>query len=150
MAVKFKICIDCADPHRLADFWAGAMGYEVEDHSALIATLLENGVVTEDLTVDVHGRKGWRTAAAVRDPDAPFDPHSGVGKGMRLLFQTVPEPKTVKNRLHLDLHYGPDAYEAEADRLESLGARRLGAYDEDGAKWILMADPEGNEFCCHG
>ncbi|MEU5874957.1 VOC family protein [Glycomyces sp. NPDC047369] len=149
MSVPFKICIDCTDPHRLADFWAAAMDYVVEDHSALIAMLLEQGVVTEEHTVEVHGRKGWKTAAAVRDPEAPFDPVRGTGKGMRLLFQVVPEPKTVKNRLHLDLHYGPDNYEAEADRLEGLGATRLGAYDEDGAKWILMADPEGNEFCCH-
>lgn len=149
MSLSFKVCIDCADPHLLAAFWAEAMGYEVEDHSPLIQTLLDQGVITRELLTEVDGRLAWKTAAAVRDPDAPSDPHTGVGKGMRLLFQQVPEPKTVKNRLHLDLHYGPDDYEAQAARLETLGATRLGAYDEDGAKWILMADPEGNEFCAH-
>lgn len=149
MAVHFKICVDCTDPHRLAAFWAEAMGYVVEDHSALIAMLLEQGVVGEDDVVEVEGRKAWKTAAAVRDPDAPVNPQNGVGQGMRLLFQAVPEKKTIKNRLHLDLHYGPDDYEAQADRLEGLGATRLGAYDEDGAKWIVMTDPEGNEFCVH-
>ncbi|WP_030155581.1 VOC family protein [Glycomyces sp. NRRL B-16210] len=149
MAVHFKICIDCTDPHRLAAFWAEAMGYAVEDHSPLIEVLLQQGVVGEDAVVEVDGHKAWKTAAAVRDPDAPVNPQNGVGQGMRLLFQVVPEKKTVKNRLHLDLHYGPEDYEAQADRLEGLGATRLGAYDEDGAKWILMADPEGNEFCAH-
>ncbi|GAB3660664.1 VOC family protein [Glycomyces tarimensis] len=148
MAVKFKICIDCADPHRLAKFWAEAMDYVVEDHSPLIETLLQQGVVGDELVTEVDGHKAWKSAAAVRDPDAPVH-HNGVGLGGRILFQAVPEPKEVKNRVHLDLHYGEDRYEAEADRLEGLGATRLGAYDEDGAKWILMADPEGNEFCAH-
>ena len=149
MAVHFKICIDCTDPHRLAAFWAEAMDYVVEDNSPLIEMLLKQGVIGEDLLVEVDGRKAWKTAAAVRDPDAPVNPVNGAGQGMRLLFQTVPEKKTVKNRLHLDLHYGPEDYEAQADRLEGLGSTRLGAYDGDGAKWILMADPEGNDFCSH-
>ena len=65
----------------------------------------------------------------------------------KLLLQVVPEPKTAKNRMHLDLHV-PDI-ETEAARLESLGARRLEAEmrNELGTNWFLMADPEGNEFC---
>jgi predicted enzyme related to lactoylglutathione lyase len=71
--------------------------------------------------------------------------------GPKLLLQQVPEPKTVKNRMHLDI----DAVdiEAEANRLEALGARRVAAdpVHEHGTNWILMADPEGNEFCvCDG
>ena len=67
--------------------------------------------------------------------------------GPKLLLQRVPEPKAGKNRMHLDLHT-PDI-EAEAARLEGLGARRLepDAMDEHGTKWVLMADPDGNEFC---
>jgi len=67
--------------------------------------------------------------------------------GPKLLLQRVPEPKGGKNRMHLDLHT-PDI-EAEAARLESLGARRLepDALEEHGTKWVLMADPDGNEFC---
>jgi predicted enzyme related to lactoylglutathione lyase len=71
--------------------------------------------------------------------------------GPKLLLQEVPEPKTTKNRMHLDI----DAVdiEAEADRLESLGAQRArpDALHEHGTNWILMTDPEGNEFCvCDG
>lgn len=71
--------------------------------------------------------------------------------GPRLLVQRVPEAKAVKNRMHLDV----DAVDihAEAARLEALGARRVGAdpIHEYGTSWIVMADPEGNEFCvCDG
>jgi predicted enzyme related to lactoylglutathione lyase len=63
----------------------------------------------------------------------------------KLLLQQVPEAKSAKNRLHLDLHV-PDV-EAEAARLEALGARRLARTEEFGLVWVTMADPEGNEFC---
>jgi hypothetical protein len=65
----------------------------------------------------------------------------------KLLLQRVPEPKTTKNRMHLDIET-PDI-EPEAARLEQLGATRLGAetQSEHGSTWILMADPVGNEFC---
>ena len=68
-------------------------------------------------------------------------------EGPNLLLQRVPEGKTVKNRMHFDLHT-PDI-EAEATRLVALGARRLdaGPIEEHGSAWIRMADPEGNEFC---
>ena len=65
--------------------------------------------------------------------------------GPKFIFQRVDEPKTVKNRLHLDIHH-PDI-EAEAARLESLGASPVRRYEEFGTAWILMADPEGNEVC---
>ena len=67
--------------------------------------------------------------------------------GPKLVFQQVPEPQTsTKNRLHLDIIVG-DEIEAEAERLIALGARALtGRIDEVGTSWIVMADPEGNEF----
>ena len=67
--------------------------------------------------------------------------------GPRLLLQKVPEDKAGKNRMHLDVHV-PDI-EAEAQRLEGLGARRAAdqAVSEYDHSWILMIDPEGNEFC---
>jgi predicted enzyme related to lactoylglutathione lyase len=73
------------------------------------------------------------------------------GARPKLLLQAVPEPKSSKNRMHLDID-NPDV-EGEATRLESLGARRLeaGARNEHGTNWLIMADPEGNEFCvCDG
>lgn len=147
MTVPFKICVDCADPHMLAKFWAEAMGYVVEDDSALIEQLLEQGHIGEDLLVEIGGRKAWKAAARIRDPAG--QPQDGVGKGAVVLFQTVPEAKTAKNRVHLDLHYGADRIEAEAKRLEGLGAKRLSTHEGGRSQWIVMADPEGNEFCVH-
>src|SRR5687768_11668396 len=67
--------------------------------------------------------------------------------GPRLLLQRVPEEKGGKNRMHLDIHVAD--IEAEATRLEQLGARRVEAdpRSEYGHAWVLMSDPEGNEFC---
>lgn len=69
------------------------------------------------------------------------------GPGPALLLQQVPEPKTTKNHMHLDLQV-PDIH-AEVQRLVALGARQLSEepYREYGDTWIVMADPEGNEFC---
>lgn len=72
-------------------------------------------------------------------------PELGAG-APRFLLQGVPEPKAEKNRLHLDFHV--DDIEAEAARLEAAGARRLGDRMCLGeTEWVVMADPEGNEFC---
>ena len=147
MAVRYKVCIDCADPHLLARFWAEALGYVVEDHSTLIKSLLANGVPIEHQVTEIDGRGAWKHAAAVRDPDDPVNPDTGVGQGGRLLFQVVPEAKQVKNRVHLDLHFGPDQVESEVARLCALGATRLGEGSEGGSRWVVLADPEGNEFC---
>lgn len=69
----------------------------------------------------------------------------------QLLLQRVPETKSAKNRMHLDIHVAD--IDAEAARLEGLGAQRVSssAFDENGTRWHLMADPEGNELCvCDG
>jgi glyoxalase superfamily protein len=147
MAVAYKICVDCADPHKLAAFWAEALDYVVEDHSALIAFLLAQGQATEADVTTVDGRLAWREAAAIRDPDAPADPRTGIGLGGRVLFQVVPEPKTVKNRVHLDLHIGPQRRAEVVERLTTLGGSVLWERAERGSSWVTMADPEGNEFC---
>lgn len=70
-----------------------------------------------------------------------------IGHGVTLTLQRVPEPKIVKNRMHLDLLV--DDLDQEVQRLESLGATRLeaGAREEFGQTWYVLADPEGNEFC---
>ena len=147
MAVPYKICIDCADPHRLAAFWADAMGYVVEDYSTFIRSLLDAGRVTEEHVTTVDGHLAWRHAAGIRDPDGPVDDATGIGQAGRVLFQVVPEAKTVKNRVHLDLHVGAEQRAATVERLTGLGGQVLYEKDEFGSSWITMADPEGNEFC---
>ncbi|PZG23992.1 hypothetical protein C1I95_01880 [Micromonospora craterilacus] len=146
MAVQWKLVVDCADPHAQARFWSAALGYQVEDNSVLIEGLLGAGVIGPEACVEFDGRKAFRELIAVRHPDDPVDPASGTGLGRRLLFQLVPEPKTVKNRLHLDLHFGPEAREAEVKRLEGLGATILREVADPGSRHTTMTDPEGNEF----
>ncbi|MEU6431428.1 VOC family protein [Microbispora sp. NPDC046973] len=144
MTLEWKLVIDCADPHAQAAFWAQALGYEVEDNSALVGRLLAAGVVGEEaVTPD---RTAFLTLRAVRHPDDPVDPDTGTGRGRRILFQAVPEPKPGKNRLHIDLHAGPERRDAEVDRLKALGATVLRTVREPGTHHVTMADPEGNEF----
>jgi hypothetical protein len=147
MAVAYKVVIDCADPHRLAEFWATALEYVVEDNSTLIKELLAGGLVSAEQTTTVDGQLRFRHAVAVRDPDAPVNERTGVGLGGRVLFQIVPEPKTVKNRVHLDLHVGVERRADVVERLTAAGGRVLWEGREGPNAWVTMADPEGNEFC---
>ena len=145
--VHWKLVIDCANPQSQADFWAAALHYEVEDNDALIQRLLELGALPREATVEFHARLAFRDLVAVRHPEDPYDKDSGTGLGRRLLFQRVPEEKTGKNRLHLDLHPGDGLRAAEVERLTGLGARVLREVREPSGAWVVMADPEGNEFC---
>ncbi|WP_171166684.1 VOC family protein [Streptomyces sp. I05A-00742] len=146
MALHWKLVVDCADPNRLAAFWGAALGYEVEDNSALIERLLGAGAVGPEDVVETGGRKAWRNLAAVRHPEDPVDAASGTGLGRRLLFQAVPEPKRGKNRLHLDLHVAAGTRDDEVKRLEGLGAAVLRVVTGHGNSHVTMTDPEGNEF----
>ncbi|MHB9852902.1 VOC family protein [Streptomyces krungchingensis] len=147
--LHWKLVVDSSDPHAQADFWAAALHYRAEDNSALVERLLEIGALPAEATVDFHGRATFRDLIAVRHPDDPYDEESGTGLGRRLLFQRVPEAKTVKNRLHLDLHTAPGERAAEVERLTELGASVLRHVKEPAGEWAVMADPEGNEFCVH-
>ena len=111
------LTIDCHDLDLVATFWAEALG--------------------------------WRRTFA-DDEEACLEPPQGeLGDGLLpdLLFIKVPDDKTVKNRLHLDLRPGVgDTQEAEVARLEALGATRADIGQGE-TRWTVMADPEGNEFC---
>ncbi|MHA7268924.1 VOC family protein [Arthrobacter sp. HLT1-20] len=92
---------------------------------------------------------GWRIALDDADDDeVALQPPAGspeAGVLPDILFLRVPEAKAVKNRLHLDLR--PNDQAAEVARLEALGARRVDIGQGTGVTWVVMADPEGNEFC---
>ncbi len=133
-----QIAVDCVDPHILAAFWSAAAGVDVEDHHDQIESLIAAGFATIDDTVEIAGRYAWATAAACRSAD---------GRIPRLLFQKVPEPKSTKNRWHVDLHVGADRRDAEVARLVGLGATRLWDGQQGPHSWVTLADPEGNEFC---
>ena len=140
-----QMTLDCADPHAQARFWAQALGWVVERHTAMIQSLLDQGVARPDQVIEIDGELAWRTVEAVRHPE--HDAIRELGGTARLLLQIVEEPKTVKNRMHLDVNVGREQIDAEVARLTALGARELWKVDEPGAFHTTMADPEGNEFC---
>ena len=123
MTTKVQVTFDCEDPHRMARFWAGTLGYEKENHVDFVAELPDAGRIPESATIKVDGGTQFSDVSACRDPE---------GAGPRLFFQKVPEGKTVKNRVHLDLHVGADRCDEEAERLEVLGARKLWFSDDRG------------------
>ena len=139
MATSFQVAVDCSAPHALADWWAEALGWEVEpqDEEFIRRMIAAGHASTEDTTTH-RGRLVGKDGAAIRSPD-PGPP--------RVLFQAVPEAKTVKNRMHLDLRVGAEAREAEVARLTGLGATELWRAAQGPHEWVTMADPEGNEFC---
>ncbi|WP_306321088.1 MULTISPECIES: VOC family protein [unclassified Streptomyces] len=149
MTLHWKLVVDAADPHTQAEFWAATLGYEIEDNAALIERLLGFGALSEADTVERWGRRAFRDLVAVRHPDDQVDADTGTGLGRRILFQRVPEAKSGKNRLHIDVHAGSGQRAAEAERLTGLGARVLDEVKGQGGEWLLMGDPEGNEFCLH-
>ncbi|WP_052847362.1 VOC family protein [Streptomyces avicenniae] len=143
MAREVQFTFDCADPAALASFWAEVLGYRVQAPPGGFATWDE---ALEAMGVPPERRND---ASALTDPE---------GVGPRLFFQRVPEEKRVKNRVHLDVRTAPgltgdarmEALEAAADRLIAHGATRLERHDPDpplGTGHLVMADPEGNEFC---
>jgi len=138
MAIPVQVVIDASDPHRLALFWADALHYEVEDHSGIIAGLLGAGQLPPEAVIQVDGRDAFADVAACSDPD---------GAGPRVLIQAVPEAKSVKNRVHLDLHVGADRVSTEVERLIGLGATQAWTSSDRGLYTVTMRDPEGNEFC---
>jgi hypothetical protein len=138
MTTGIQIAFDASDPHSLARFWAEALGYEVEDHSEIVGQLVAAGDMPESDVIEVDGHPAFREVAAARDPG---------GTRPRLFFQLVPEPKTAKNRCHLDLHVGVDSAQAEADRLVGLGAGLVGITSDRGPVNYTLRDPQGNEFC---
>jgi hypothetical protein len=150
MVVKFQMVIDCAEPGRLARFWVEALGYRIAPPP--------DGFASWD---DYYRDLGLPDEFLGIGDDRIDDPD---GHGPDIWFQVVPERKTIKNRLHLDVHASGgrsvpievrrQRVDAEAARLVSLGATTLSDQrEEDGLQEegldhyaVAMRDPEGNEF----
>ncbi|MBN9388625.1 MAG: VOC family protein [Chloroflexi bacterium] len=143
MATRIQVTFDSNDPARLAEFWEAAMGYKTEDPPPGFATW-------EEFLASINVPAGEFDGASLVDPD---------GVGPRFFFQKVPEGKTAKNRLHLDLAVSggrgvplelrEQRVRAEAARLTALGAKVQWINIENNHFAIVMQDPEGNEFCLH-
>jgi hypothetical protein len=112
------LLFDSADPLSAATFWAQALGWEAVDEGP--------------------------DEAVASPPGLPYPGTSAVP----LVFVSVPEPKAVKNRVHLDLtSTSLDDQAAKVERLERLGATRVDIGQGEDVTWVVLADPEGNEFC---
>lgn len=110
------ITVDCANALTLAEFWSAAVGRPIDEGEPAASPFFA------------------RLAAGTGDDHSPV-----------MMFIQVPEPKSAKNRMHLDM--ATDDREAEVKRLVSLGATHIHDKDEWGIQWTTLADPEGNEFC---
>lgn len=139
MPYDVQVTIDCADPHALADWWASALGWQKEPpNEAFIRQMIEQGLATEDDATNFRGALVWKGGAGVSRPD---------GRSPRLHFQLVPERKTSKNRVHLDVRVGSEDVDVVVDRLIASGATVLGRGQQGPHTWVIVADPEGNELC---
>ena len=144
MGLNIQIAIDCKHPHDLADWWAETLDWSVEPQDeGFIRSMISQGFATEDQTMTHNGKLVWRDGAAIR----PTEELESKAPERRLLFQTVPEQKTIKNRVHWDVRLdGRDKDEVRAE-LEARGATFLWTASQGPHEWHTMADPEGNEFC---
>lgn len=121
MASKFtELAVDCADPVALARFWCSVLDYEVQEEA--------DGDVT------------------IGSPEVPEGGKRPGPVPPTLTFARVPEGKTVKNRLHIDVNATDREQDEEVRRLLDLGARYADV-DQGEVSWVVLADPEGNEFC---
>jgi hypothetical protein len=131
MAIPLQITVDAREPRRLAAFWAVALGYVLQTPRPGYLVNSGDGAREEQYT-------------ALVDP---------AGIGPRLLFQRVAEPKTLKNRVHLDVNAGHGhtdrraAVRAHVSMLVAAGAKVQREMQEESGWWIVLTDPEGNEFC---
>jgi Glyoxalase-like domain len=143
MYTKIQITFDAAEPEKLAEFWGLALGYVVEPPP--------------------EGFESWEDfARSIGIPEEEFGEVSSridpAGEGPRLYFQRVPEGKTAKNRVHLDIGVAPRGVRGEerkrlvsehVERLVQAGASLAWQTDSVRGSSVTLLDPEGNEFCVH-
>jgi hypothetical protein len=151
MSRHLQITFDARDPRALSSFWRDVLGYVHPGPPGVELPPGADALAAWDEFLERAGVPAERrnSSSAVEDPE---------GHGPRLFFQQVPEDKVAKNRVHLDVRAAPGltgearmaALETECDRLVALGATRLRRHEPApplSGGFLVMADPEGNEFC---
>ena len=141
MSIGFQVTFDAANPRQLGQFWAVALGYSEQPPPEGFGSweaFAESVGVPADRTENFY---------AIVDAD---------GVRSRVFFQRVPEDKTAKNRVHLDVNVSVGILDAadrkkaisdKVDQLKTLGAAEGETFDDESGYWTVMRDPEGNEFC---
>lgn len=142
MAQKAQVVYDCSDPDSLAKFYAEALHYKLQDPPEGFKSW------EEALKAWNIPEEEWNAASAIIDPE---------GQGPRFYFQKMDTPKLGKNRLHIDINASKgsqvsledrkEAVGTEVERLLKFGAKKQREWEEQGQYWVVMLDPEGNEFC---
>lgn len=132
MANSFQVIFDAAGPRALGAFWCEVLGYVEQPPPP--------GFATWEDALDAFGIDR-------SDPDRAFAIVDPGGVGPRVMFLKVPEGKSAKNRVHLDVRVGEAQLHARAEALVALGATAVREFQEPEGHWITMLDPEGNEFC---
>lgn len=151
MSSTLQITFDALDPRALATFWREAIGYVHPAPPGVEVAPGEDPLAAWDDFLERSGvpQEQRNSSSALEDPE---------GAGPRIFFQQVPEGKEAKNRVHLDVRTASDlhgdermaALETECHRLVQLGATRVQRFEPEAPTslgFIVMTDPEGNEFC---
>jgi hypothetical protein len=131
---RVQVTFDCAEPETLAVFWAAVLGYPAPDIEGFRAKLRSLGIPDDRLG----------ESCLIEDPG---------GARPRLFFQRVPEPKVAKNRVHLDVgaraggSASQDDIDREVERIVAVGGQVLHPVTDESGYFVVMLDPEGNEFC---
>ena len=141
MAYMLQVTVDSGDPHALADWWAVALEWDVQQpDEQFIRRMISEGHASQADTTTRRDKLVWKDGAAIIHP-------GGTGTAPRVYFQRVPEGKVAKNRTHLDIRIEGDEVADVVERLKAAGATFLHEGRQGPHKWVTLADPEGNEFC---
>jgi len=141
VAIPLDVTIDCREPERLAKFWRALLGY------------VDRPVPSGYSSWEEYDRAAGVPETELDAGSAAIDP---AGRGPRLFFQRVPEPKQAKNRVHLDVHVSDGVQDprqvaatvqAAVTRAQRLGATVIRTNTDEEDYFVVLVDPEGNEFC---
>lgn len=143
MSKSIQVVVDCQGSVTLAQWWAETLDWKFEWlDPATFEKLKADGFCTDADVIKVGDKLSWNSGAAINSGEESHP-------RQRMYFQDVPEQKVVKNRMHIDVHVGPEALTETVEQLTARGATQVGTGSQGRLNWVILADPEGNEFCVH-
>jgi len=143
-SMNIQLVLDANNVHAQADWWARALGWQVEYPSEeFLAKLEAASLLDADSLVEFESRRVFRTASAIHQEVA------GVKTGVRIYIRGVRAAKSERNRIHWDVEARPEPIDDVVARLEAMGAKRIGEHFQGPNRSVQMLDLENNEFCVH-